>query len=388
MRLLVNTLSIGSMSGEHVVYGFLRELLRQNDPDSEIIILHCVSQAPPSDLIQSGARTIAVPNYLKRWFIRPIWELTRLPALLREQRIDRVFNVSGAITPWLRVPQVSLAMNPWCYVKEARSGWREEFKAFMQRRSYRYAFRKAEYMVYISGHLRDLYRQANRDCAHEEAPSTIAYVGLDQALFDAAARMKGTERRPCSILSVSAFAPWKGVETVLQALRLLRGREVPATISLVGPWPDAAYEQRIRNLISELELQECVSMYGKVPLEELHRDYASHQVFCLMSICESFGIPAAEAMAFGTPVISTDCCAISEVCAGTGSFGPAGDIEWTAKSLHALFDSNAMTSEFSDAALTRATSLKWHIVTAPLVGLLMNQEVGSAADGGRLRKTA
>jgi glycosyltransferase involved in cell wall biosynthesis len=366
MRLLVNTLSIGSMSGEHVVYGFLRELLRQNEQGSEIVILHCAGQAPPPDIIANEVRSIAVPNYLKRWFIRSVWELTRLPALLRSQRIDRIFNVSGGITPWLRVPQVSLAMNPWCNVDEARSGWREEFKAFMQRRSCRCAFRKAKHMVYISGHLCDLYRRANRDCAGEERPSTVAYVGHNQALFAATERLKGTERMPFSIPSVSAFAPWKGVETVVQALRLLLDREVPATLSLVGSWPDAAYENKIRALVAELKLQSAVTIHGKVPREELHRHYASHQVFCLMSICESFGIPAAEAMAFGKPVVSTDCCAIAEVCAGAGRFGPAGDAQWAAENLRELLESSAKQAEYGAGARRKSSHLTWALVTRPL----------------------
>ena len=75
------------------------------------------------------------------------------------------------------------------------------------------------------------------------------------------------------------------------------------SLHLVGSWPDAVYERRIRNLVSELGLGEQVHFHGFVSREELDCLYAESQVFCLMSRCESFGIPAIEAQLFGTPVV-------------------------------------------------------------------------------------
>jgi glycosyltransferase involved in cell wall biosynthesis len=366
VRLLVHALSIGSMSGEHVVYGFLREVLRTRSPGHEVLILSTEGQPLPADLIELGVSTIAVPNRLRLWFYRAAWELLKLPGLLRKYGIDRVLNVSGGITPFISVPQVSLCMNPWCYVPGAQSGWKEKLKAWMQRRSYRYAFSHAEHMIYISSHLRELYRQDNTDLQNCEAHSTIAYVGLDDGLFGAIPRLQSIDRQGLSILSVSAWARWKGLETTLQALRLLRDSGTAATLTVAGPWPDEAYKARIDQLITELGLQDAVKVLGKVPVEKLYQLYAGHQVFCLMSTCESFGIPAAEAMAFGTPVVSTDCSAIAEVCAGAGRFGPTADAEWTARSLAELLTDQKTWHSYSVQAGKNAGKLRWPIVSQPL----------------------
>lgn len=364
MRLLVNTLSIGSLSGEHVVYGFLRELVRSPEKAPEMTVLHYTSQRPPEDLLSLGVGRVELSDRLRPWALRTGWEIGRLPALAKKLGIERILNVSGGITPWLRTPQVSLAMNPWCYVADARSGWRQEIKAFMQRRNLRHAFRNAEHMIYISAHLRDLYRAGNRDCLDREVPSTIAHVGLDDALFEAAERLQGAERNPHSILSVSVWARWKGVETVLQALRLLRTSGTPATLSLVGPWPDRAYRQRVESLIAELGLEQAVHIHGKVMVDELYRHYATHQVFCLMSPCESFGIPAAEAMAFGTPVVSTDCCAIMEVCNEGGLFVSPNDPRATADALARLLSDPVAAHPWSERARSRADTLKWSLCSS------------------------
>jgi glycosyltransferase involved in cell wall biosynthesis len=87
----------------------------------------------------------------------------------------------------------------------------------------------------------------------------------------------------------------------------------------------------------------------------------------LMSYCESFGIPAAEAMAFGTPIVASQDCAISEVCAGAGLFGPAGNPDWTADALEQLLTDPSTWSQFSSQALQNASRLRWEACSRPLM---------------------
>lgn len=357
MRLLVNTLSIGSMSGQHVVYGFLRPFVRWMLPLHDVVVLHYESQPPPDELLQAGVGVISVSDTHKHWAKRTVWEATRLPRVVRNQKADLMLTVSGAITPNCPVPQVTLCQNPWCFRPSAQKNWQERLKAALQRLGYRKAFRKAEMLIYLSAHLQDLYRTANTDC--REKNSAVAWVGLNEDTIMTARDLADTPREPFSIVSVSAMACWKGAETLVQAVRRLRDRDLPATLKLVGPWPDAAYEQRIRDLIQKFQLQDSVRILGKVSDEDLHRYYATSQVFCLMSSCESFGIPAAEAMAFGTPIVSTNCCAIAEVCEGAGQFGPVNDPEWTANALDTALTDNAQWAAWSQAAIQRAEALTW-----------------------------
>jgi len=359
------------MSGEHVVYGFLRPLIANLADSDCLVIVHCDGQPPPPDIADSEqVMTYAISDRFRHWALRAGWETLRLPGLIRKSNADRVLNVSGAITPFMKTPQVSLAMNPWCYITEARSGLVQGFKAFMQRRGHRYAFRNAEHMIYISAHLRDLYRQANQDSLDREATSAIAYVGLDEKLFAAAEEMKSLEREPYSILCVSALAPWKGAETLVEAINLLRQRDIPAVLDLVGPWPDPAYREKVEALIARHGLTNAIRIHGKVPVEELYRHNATHQVYCLMSSSESFGIPAAEAMAFSTPIVSADCCAIAEICNRAGLFGPVNDPDWAAQALESLLTDEIAWGQLSESARGKASRLTWNQCVEPLFKVL------------------
>lgn len=369
MRLLLNTLSIGSLSGEHVVYGFLRPLIESLAADDRLFILHYQQQPPPTDIKQNNVQTISVTNTWHNWAARFIWETLRLPRLVKTHDIDLVMNISGAITPFLTVPQVTLAMSPWCYVKETQQGRFDTFKAWLQRSGYRRAYRKAAKIFYLSAHLRELYRADNRKYKMDEKDSAVTWVGLNDELFKATEDMKDEPRKPLSILSVSVFARWKGLETLIEAVHQLHQQDQPVTLDLVGPWPHADYKQRIEQMINDYGLQRAVTIHDHVAVQDLHHFYATRQVFCLMSTCESFGIPAAEAMAFGTPVVSTNCTALQEVCEGAGLFGPKHDASWTAQALQSLLADAETWSGCSTIARQRASKLTWHECAKPLLSM-------------------
>lgn len=164
------------------------------------------------------------------------------------------------------------------------------------------------------------------------------------------------------------MAPHKGVEVLIEALGMLRRRHgCDATLVLVGAWPDSAYEQRMRHLVAELSLEPFVDFRGHVPQVELYAAYAESRVFALMSRCESFGIPAVEAQAFGTPVISSNTCAIPEVCGAGGMYPGPRDVEGTAEALAVLIEDDARWEAAAKRARENAARFHWDQCSAPFV---------------------
>jgi len=152
---------------------------------------------------------------------------------------------------------------------------------------------------------------------------------------------------------------------------------VRADLRLVGAWPDRGYERSIRAQVRAGGLSEQVVFAGHVPRGQLHRDYAESRVFCLMSRCESFGIPAVEAQAFGTPVVGSDCCAIPEICGAGGVYPRPGDWAETARQLASLLTDDRRWSELSGKARANAQRFRWDACSR---GLLEMFE-GVSADG-------
>lgn len=368
MRVLVNALSVTNASGRHVLLGHLRQLAAWTAGRHEFVVLHHAQNADLREALGDAVAWHECPDYTRGWLWRTVWQTAMLPGLVRRHAADVLFMASGTIAPFAPVPQVSLAMNPWCLVPRIQRTAAARAKARLQRYAYRQAVRRADLLAFISGYIRDAYRD-NAGCAEKE--SVLAYAALSDDILDYAARAAPTAaHEPNRIVCVSAMAPHKGVETVVEAVAILRREHgVEASLRLVGGWPDGAYEARIRAQVERLGLSHGVTFAGHVSREALFAEYAGARVFCLMSWCESFGIPAIEAQAVGTPVVSSNCCAIPEICGAGGMFPDPGDARGTAQALHALLVDNEGWARYSKAARRNAAMFRYEQTAQPLLRL-------------------
>ena len=348
MRVLVNGLSVSTMSGEHVLTGLLNQLAKWTNGDHEYVLLGKNSNGHYLSSILSHQNIVflTAPGLVRNLVKRSLWEISVLPKLLEQKGVDLYFTPSGASLPMSTIPQVCLAQNPWPMIQSVHCSIKDKTKAGLQRMIYRRTVRKADLMIYNSNYMRSLYHSNNGRSDHGE--NVVAYLGVHDSAFAASEALRHTlDRRPLSILTVSSMAPWKGIETVVRAIHSLRARGVRASLDLVGPWPNYKYLQVIRRLIRELDLEGTVQIVGKVCRDRLYEYYATAQVFCLMSHSESFSIPSAEAQVFGTPVVGSSRCAIEEIAGSGGVFGPPDDPENTADLLQSLLDDSSYWHELS-----------------------------------------
>lgn len=299
---------------------------------------------------------------MARW----LWECSLLSPLAARLQADFLYSPAGVTVPTLRLPQVVLAPNPWGLVDSVERGPIDRLKAVLQRRAYKAAMKRAVLMIFISRFMHQAYL---KNAGFASRVAQVIYIGIADEIHEMAAKLRGqVKRNPKQIISVSAMAPHKGVETTIEALGLLRSRfNIAAQLFLIGSWPDRSYEKKMRRLTTELRLKEAVHFTGRVPTRDLHRLFLESQVFCLMSRCESFGLPAVEAQAFGTPVVSSNCCAIPEICGRGGFYPEPGDAAGTAQALARLLSEPATWAELSAEAVKNAAKYQWDLCARPLL---------------------
>lgn len=116
--------------------------------------------------------------------------------------------------------------------------------------------------------------------------------------------------------------PKKGIFYLLQAMTYLP-EQVTLTIVDQGA-PSKTYAP---GLVQNFGLSRRVTFTGKISPEALRRQYTASRVTVVPSLYEGFGLPAAESMACGTPVVATRAGALPEVVGedGAGILVPSRD---------------------------------------------------------------
>lgn len=168
------------------------------------------------------------------------------------------------------------------------------------------------------------------------------------------------------ILFVGTLEPRKNLATLIRAYARLRqiarvsrsGATVPHRLVVVGGvgWR----YQGILRLVEELGLRDEVVFAGFVPHEELPWWYGAADLFVFPSLYEGFGLPPLEAMACGTPVISSNAASLPEVVGDAGWLVSPTDVEELAEAMRRVILDPALREEMKARGLARASQYSWH----------------------------
>lgn len=111
------------------------------------------------------------------------------------------------------------------------------------------------------------------------------------------------------ILSVGRISPVKNYETLIEAMRILKGENIEFSVTMVGEPAldsDRIYELKIKTRIKELGLDNSFKFTGKINHENLPGYYQSNDVFVHLSKTGSVDKTILEAMACGMKVLSSN----------------------------------------------------------------------------------
>jgi glycosyltransferase involved in cell wall biosynthesis len=138
----------------------------------------------------------------------------------------------------------------------------------------------------------------------------VIYQGIPVEQFSKKAE-PGKIEHPPRLLYVGQLHPYKGVHTLIEAAHLVADRNIsdPGSprpdlrVSIVGDGPEE-YKKQLREKAAQGRAN--IEFAGKVAQPELPGVYREHDIFVFPSTWqEPFGLTHLEAMACGTPVIST-----------------------------------------------------------------------------------
>jgi glycosyltransferase involved in cell wall biosynthesis len=159
------------------------------------------------------------------------------------------------------------------------------------------------------------------------------------------------------LLFVSSILPHKNVTRLVQAFARLESEE---RLVIAGGCKDSRCLTEIMVTAKALGIgPERLSYLEYVPDEDLAYLYNGALAFVLPSLHEGFGVPLVEAMACGTPVITSNCSAMPEVTGGAALFVDPLDVESIAYGMKRMIASEELRKELRCAGLQQAKKFRW-----------------------------
>ncbi len=259
--------------------------------------------------------------------------------------------------------------------------------------------------VYLRAFTRLSVHRARRIIAVSESTKhdLIRYYGISPAKVDVVHNGVDPDFRPVPsakvadfrrqhklpdrfILFVGTLEPRKNVTCLIEAYARLPGSRPPLMLLGGKGW---LYDE-IFSRVEMLNLQDEVIFVGYVPAEELPLWYNAASLFVYPSLYEGFGLPPLEAMACGTPVVTSAASSLPEVVGQAGLLADPTSSEALAAAMEQVLAHPDVQEEMGRAGLVRAKNFSWQRTAACTVdsyqrALRAGTGMNGQCDGGGSR---
>jgi glycosyltransferase involved in cell wall biosynthesis len=217
--------------------------------------------------------------------------------------------------------------------------------------------RRAEALIAISEYTKQTLVEA---LSLPEDRIRVVYPAVDHQRFrplevpDAFLQKFGLSQEWHYVLYVGSDDPRKNLKTLVQAFAVVKRQVSDTKLLKVGAPQFAQERQRLLALVDELGLEDDVLFFDQVPDEDLPLLYNLADVFVMPSLYEGFGLPVAEAMSCGTPVVASNRASLPEVVGEEGVLVDPADVEALAQHVADVLGYRRRRAAASNAARRQA----------------------------------
>jgi glycosyltransferase involved in cell wall biosynthesis len=215
-----------------------------------------------------------------------------------------------------------------------------------------HAYARAARVVTVSRTVADtLQRHGGLDPVR----TRVVHEGSDSLLLPEPASRPEREH---ALLVVSTLAPYKNLEKTLDVFAGLHADDPGLRLWIAGPdW--RGYGRVVARLVEDRGISGHVDLMGAVDAITLVGLYCRARALLLLSECESFGLPALEAMRHGLPVVVSDRCALPEVVGDAGLVVDPQNTSEVEASVRALLEDPTELKARAARGRDRAKAMTW-----------------------------
>jgi glycosyltransferase involved in cell wall biosynthesis len=161
------------------------------------------------------------------------------------------------------------------------------------------------------------------------------------------------------VLFAGNVKPHKNLERLIRAFARVRAQDGHEDLRLVLIGEDVSRYGSLRRTVEEAGVRQDVRFFGFVPHGTLAALYRLAAAFAFPSLYEGFGLPPLEAMACGTPVLTSSVSSLPEVVGDGALLVDPYSEEAIARGLSRLLDDDDLRRELVERGRRRAAAFSW-----------------------------
>ncbi len=336
------------------VRNLLRQLARQ-DPNTEYVLL---CRAEDCDVIADlGSNFRAVREDAGDYSVR---EQFAVPIDLRREHVD-LFHAPHYVLPPLTPCRSVVTIHDCIHLR---------FPQYLPNRlGYAYARSSLWIATHRAARVITVSEASKRDILRyyrvPEERIDVIYNAIDDRFWleppaDAMERVR--ERYQLNapfVLYAGNIKPHKNLERLIEAFHLLRQDPNLKDVQLLIIGDEISKYASLRRAVHRHKLHKYVRFFGFVPDQTLAALYRLAAVFVFPSLYEGFGLPPLEAMASGTPVITSNVSSLPEVVGDAALMIDPYDPGAIAAAMRRVLEDSTLRADLRARGLARAREFSW-----------------------------
>jgi glycosyltransferase involved in cell wall biosynthesis len=165
------------------------------------------------------------------------------------------------------------------------------------------------------------------------------------------------------LLYAGRISPHKNVVRMIEAFSALKAElekdHIYPDLKLIIIGDDLSGNPDLRRTVVRSGVQNDVRFLGFVPIEVLRIFYDEAKVFVFPSLYEGFGLPPLEAMAHGTPVVTSNVSSLPEVVGSAAVLVNPENVFEIMRALHRVLIDQALRSRMVELGYQQVKRFSW-----------------------------
>jgi glycosyltransferase involved in cell wall biosynthesis len=303
------------------------------------------------------------------------------PAFLKTLRAD-LHHITLNRVPWfMRKPYV-VTVHDMSRQLSAGSGWRAQASLYRAKRG----LSRADRVIAVS---RSTQRNVEASLGIPTSNFRVIPSAPDPRFatrppgFDQE-RLRQLERFQVNypfILFAGHITPRKNVPRLIEAFAVVRAElaEDPRyrDLRLIILGDEIAQHPEVRRAAKQSRVENAIRFFGFVPFDTLRAFYESATLFAFPSLHEGFGLAPLEAMACGTPVVTSDCSSLPEAVGNSAMLVNPDNVFDIARGMREVLEDDARRALMVTDGLHQVSRFSWER-TAAQVLLVYREAAGRA----------